>query len=252
MGSFRLNRVNGPLLQPSPENQWESGAVFNPGTVRIGDQVNMLYRAVYGDNYSSIGYARLSPDGRIIYKSDAPVIVSESEIEKRGCEDPRIVLFEGTYYIFYTGFDGTDAARSINTRVMMAETADFVKFRKIGMVGPDDNDKDAMIFSEKIGNKVYFIHRIVPNIQIAVFDDLQEFIHPHKNYWPDHLSNIGKHTLMGREQSWEVMKIGAGPPPIRTDAGWLLIYHGVDERKVYRSGAALLKENDPTQVIARL
>ncbi|RQW06535.1 MAG: glycosidase, partial [Calditrichaeota bacterium] len=73
-----------------------------------------------------------------------------------------------------------------------------------------------------------------------------------KNYWPDHLSNIGEHTLMGREKSWEVMKIGAGPPPVRTDAGWLLIYHGVDERKVYRAGAALLKENDPTQVIARL
>ena len=51
---------------------------------------------------------------------------------------------------------------------------------------------------------------------------------------------------------WEARKIGAGPPPIKTEEGWLLIYHGVDERSVYRAGLALLDLDDPTRVIARL
>ena len=57
---------------------------------------------------------------------------------------------------------------------------------------------------------------------------------------------------MEAEQAWEGMKIRAGPPPrIRTDAGWLLIYHGVDPDRVYRAGAALLDLEEPCKVIAR-
>ncbi len=252
MGTLKLKRIDGPLLKPCTDRKWESRAVFNPGTVREGDQIHMLYRAVEGDNYSSIGYAKLSGDGKVIDKLDEPVIFSESTIEQRGCEDPRVVPFEGNYYIFYTGFDGTDAKRSINTRVMLARTRDFTTYDKIGMVGPDDNDKDAMIFPEKISGKVYFIHRIKPEMQIAAFDDLEEFIRPGKDYWPEHLRNIRKHVLMSRQFSWETMKIGAGPPPIKTKAGWLLIYHGVDAQKVYRAGAVLLDEKNPVKVIARL
>ena len=56
---------------------------------------------------------------------------------------------------------------------------------------------------------------------------------------------------MKSEQPWEARKIGAGPPPVRTDKGWLLIYHGVDEDRVYRAGAALLDLEEPWKVIAR-
>ena len=58
-------------------------------------------------------------------------------------------------------------------------------------------------------------------------------------------------VVMEAEQPWEGMKIGAGPPPIKTDAGWLLIYHGVDPDRVYRAGAALLDLEEPWRVIAR-
>jgi len=57
---------------------------------------------------------------------------------------------------------------------------------------------------------------------------------------------------MKPEEDWEAKKIGAGPPPIETEKGWLLIYHGVDENEVYRAGAALLDLKEPWKVIARL
>ena len=252
MGQIKLRRINGPILSPLPEHSWESRAVFNPGIAQDGEFIHMLYRAVVGDNFSSLGYAKLDYDGHVIDRLCYPVIVSESEIERQGCEDPRIVKFDHKYYIFYTGFDGKDIPNSANTRVMLAETRDFTSYHKIGMVGPDAQDKDAMIFPEKIGGKVVYIHRIIPNIQIAFFDSMEEFINPEKSYWPCHLQNLDRYTLLFREYDWESMKIGAGPPPIRTEAGWLFIYHGVDKNKVYRAGVALLDENDPEKVIARL
>jgi predicted GH43/DUF377 family glycosyl hydrolase len=252
MGRFKLSRIYGPILSPISHHSWESRAVFNPGIARDGEIIHMLYRAVVGANFSSIGHAKLNTDGFVVDRLSYPVIVSESEIEKQGCEDPRIVFFDKKYYIFYTGFDGKDIPNSANTRVMLAETMDFISFRKIGMIGPDVQDKDAMIFPEKIGNKIVFIHRIIPNIQIAFFDSMEELINPENSYWPCHLQNLEKHTLLYREYEWESMKIGAGPPPIKTEAGWLLIYHGVDRNKVYRAGAALLDEKNPNKVIARL
>jgi len=252
MGSFKLKRLYGQLMSPVPNHSWESQAVFNPGTVREGDDIHLLYRAVEGQNYSTIGYAKLNADGQIVERLDQPVIVPESPIEVQGCEDPRINFFEGKYYIFYTGFDGADLTRSANTRVMLAETTDFKHYTKLGMIGPDDQDKDAMIFPEKINEKVYFIHRIAPNIQIALFDSMEHLRCPEKDYWVDHLDHLDQHTLMCRQFSWESMKVGAGPPPFKTEAGWIFVYHGVDSDKVYRAGIALLDLKNPFKIIARL
>jgi predicted GH43/DUF377 family glycosyl hydrolase len=252
MAEFKLQRINHEILKPCPENPWESRAIFNPGTIRIGEDVHMLYRAVENDNISTIGYARLDADGIVLERRDQPVITRELEIEKHGCEDPRIVYFDNTYFIFYTAYDGFRPDLGKNARVVMAETSDFYTFKKIGMVGPDFQDKDAMIFSEKINGKVAYLHRIEPNIQLALFEELEHFINPEKNYWPDHLKNLDKYTVMEREFKWEEAKIGAGPPPIRTEAGWLLIYHGVDKNHIYRAGAVLLDERNPYKVIARL
>lgn len=58
--------------------------------------------------------------------------------------------------------------------------------------------------------------------------------------------------LLRPEQPWEAFKIGVGPPPLRTEAGWLVLYHGVDAQSVYRAGAALLDPDDPSTVIGRL
>ena len=252
MVKFKLQRIKNEILKPVSNHPWEAGAVFNPGVVREGDAVHMLYRAVEGDNYSTIGYAKLNAEGIVLERRDQPVITRELEIEKHGCEDPRIVYFDNTYFIFYTAYDGFCPDLGKNARVVMAETLDFHSFKKNGMVGPNFQDKDAMIFPERINGKIAYLHRIEPNIQLALFEELEHFINPEKNYWPEHLKSMEKYTVMCREFKWEECKIGAGPPPIRTDAGWLLIYHGVDKNHIYRAGAALLDEKDPYKVIARL
>jgi len=66
------------------------------------------------------------------------------------------------------------------------------------------------------------------------------------------MENLDKHSILTRKERWEALKIGAGPPPLRTAAGWLLIYHGVDKKRIYRAGAVLLDEKDPARIIARL
>ena len=246
MGTFRLKRTKDVILAPTAEHPWESRATFNPAAVRENDIIHLLYRAVEGDNYSTIGYAKLRRDGTVIYRHPEPVILRELPNEKRGCEDPRISRLQDRYYIFYTGYDGE------KVRVMMAETRDFREYRKLGQVGPDHNDKDAMIFPDFINGKVAFLHRIEPNIQLALFESIEHLLNPEPAYWKFHLENLDKFTVMYKTYDWEAEKIGAGPTPLRTDAGWLLIYHGVDKNFTYRAGAALLDAKDPYKVIARL
>jgi predicted GH43/DUF377 family glycosyl hydrolase len=70
-------------------------------------------------------------------------------------------------------------------------------------------------------------------------------------YSKNYLKRIEANTIMKPKWKWEEKKVGIGPPPIRTDAGWIIIYHGVDSNTVYRVGAALLDLENPCRVIAR-
>jgi predicted GH43/DUF377 family glycosyl hydrolase len=81
------------------------------------------------------------------------------------------------------------------------------------------------------------LHRPEPDIYLAFSDDL--------HHWTDHV------CIMKPKFDWETTKIGGGAQPIKTEKGWLIIYHGVDEKLSYRLGVALLDLNDPTRVIAR-
>ena len=65
------------------------------------------------------------------------------------------------------------------------------------------------------------------------------------------MKNLEKYSILKRRYRWEAMKVGAGPPPIKTTDGWLMIYHAVDERNVYRTGAALLDLKNPAKVTHR-
>jgi len=243
---MQLKRVRESILEPIAGHAWESQAVLNPGTVRDGEIIHMLYRAVEGANFSTIGYAKLNRNGDILERRPEPVIKREQPYEKQGCEDPRIVKFENTYYIFYSAYDGTEV------RVCAASTKDFKKYKKHGIIIPGIWDKDAMIFPEKINGKVVLMHRIDPDIQFAWFDSIEELLQGDPAYWKDYRLRLDEFTVMKPQFEWEQKKIGAGAPPIKTDHGWLLIYHGVDSKLVYRGGAALLDLDDPTKVIARL
>jgi predicted GH43/DUF377 family glycosyl hydrolase len=242
---FRLKRRGNALLEPVKANAWESQAVFNPAALREGEHVHLIYRAVEGDNYSTIGYAKLDRSGNVLERWPEPILRRETPLEQRGIEDPRVAKFADRYYLIYVAYD------SFTVRTCLASTADFKTVEKHGVIIPAIWDKDAMFFPELVQDQLILMHRIEPNIQLAFFGDMAHLLNPEENYWLRHFSELEKCTVLRPQYWWEAKKIGGGAPPIPTPEGWLVIYHGVDDKFIYRAGAALLDCDNPLRVIAR-
>jgi len=236
--------ANNPIIEPRPEIAWESAGTFNPGAVKNGEITHILYRAVNEHNISSLGYAATIDGETILDRSMEPVLSPDGPWEELGCEDPRITTFDGTYYVFYTAYSRR------GPRIALASTTDFRNFKRYGLIGPDYDDKDGALFPQLIGGKVTIAHRIAPNIELAFLDSIEQ-METSNPYWKDYFKHIEANTIMKPLRKWEEKKVGIGPPPIRTDAGWVVIYHGVDSYNVYHAGAALLDLEDPRRVIAR-
>ncbi|MBN1897436.1 MAG: glycosidase, partial [Spirochaetes bacterium] len=233
---IKLQRISDkPILEPIPEHNWESKAVFNCGVYYDGTKVHMLYRA--SDSWdktkmvSSLGYAE-SIDGINFKRKDTPVYQGQGKQEARGCEDPRITKIDNVFYILYTAYSGRE------TKIAYATTKDFINFERKGILLDDVDNKDAALFPEKIKGKYMLLHRRMPYIWVGQSHDLAE--------WTDH--NIIMET---RSEGWEDFKIGIAGPPIKTGSGWLLFYHAADHNKVYRLGVALLDPEDPSRLIKR-
>ncbi len=229
---MKLTRYLGnPILRPKPEHGWEARAVFNCAAIRHNGLFHMLYRAVAPNLISSIGYA-VSEDGYSWKRLDEPVLTPLTEFETKGVEDPRITRIGDTFYMVYVGYS------EHGTRVCLAASRNLIAWERLGVILPDEDNKDAALFPEKIGGRYVLLHRRPPDIWIAYSDDL---IH-----WTDH-----RIVMRPRPGTWEHLKIGIAGPPEKTPYGWLLIYHGVDADKVYRLGVALLDLENPARVIKR-
>lgn len=226
--------LNNPILKPKKENDWESKLVFNPAAVYENGIFHLLYRAVGEDDISRIGYA-ISADGYEFFRFDKPVFTPKGVAESKGCEDPRIVRLEDRFYMTYTAF-------SIKgVRVAIASTKNFIQWERLGVVLTDIENKDAVLFPEKINGRYVMLHRPMEpprSIWIAYSDNLKN--------WGDFKKVM--EPVSGR---WDGIGIGSASPPVKTDKGWLLIYHGIDKESVYRLGVALLDLEDPSKVIGR-
>lgn len=222
---------------------------MNPGGILKDDTFHIFYRAFSADNVSSLGYAAIDRRMTIAERPDHPMIAPEHEWEEFGCEDPRITRIGSTYYLTYT------AHSRRGPRVALACGEDIKHLNKIGVIGPDTDDKDAVLFPEIFDGKVAMIHRIEPSMQIAFIEHSQlermsdQAIR--SQYWADYFTDREAHVMMKSEMWWEEKKLGAGPPPVKTPDGWLIIYHGVDDSLVYRAGAILTDLDDPRRIVAK-
>ena len=244
-GLLTLTRFqNNPIITPRDGQGWESGGTFNPGAVVVDDVIHLLYRGVDKTGTSRLGHATSRDGGMIAERLPTPVLQPTAQWEEFGCEDPRISRMNGLFYVTYTAYSQR------GPRIALASTSDFSHFKKYGVIGPDVHDKDCVLFPEKVNGKIALLHRIDGRIQIAYFDDAQSLTNP-VAYWERYLKDLARHEVIRPKYHWETRKIGAGPPPIRTKEGWLVIYHGVSAERVYRAGAFLLDLKDPQQVIAR-
>jgi predicted GH43/DUF377 family glycosyl hydrolase len=161
--------------------------------------------------------------------------------ETLGVEDPRVtyVAEDKCYYICYVAYSAMGPA------VGLARTTDFQSVQRIGLVfGP--TNKDTVMFPQKFEGNYWVLHR-------PAYGD-QEHIWSARS--PDLIHWGWPHCVVPERGGpwWDGLKVGAGAPPIRTEQGWLIIYHGVKEfagQSVYRAGVALLDREQPHKLLAR-
>ncbi len=236
-----VHRFTGnPILSPSDFPDGVS-AVFNPGAAVIDGQTLLLLRVEDRTGHSSFAVAT-SHDGLTGWKIDPArglLPRLDTAEEQGGIEDPRITQVGDEYYVAYTGFSAEGPL------VCLARTKDFATWERLGAaLRPDD--KDAALFPVKFDDRWAMMHRPATgkgsNIWVSYSPDLR--------HWGD-----AKPVLTARKGGWwDNHKIGLGPQPLLTKAGWLLCYHGVRitaAGAIYRAGLALLDRDDPAKVIAR-
>ncbi|MFH0952872.1 MAG: glycosidase [Verrucomicrobiota bacterium] len=271
---MRLTKWGGnPILEPTGKGDWEGLAVCNPGACTKDGTVYLLYRAsAETETYRIHMGLATSRDGYHFKRASERPIYNPVEPYEAGCvEDPRVVRMGDDFYITYacravpyTLFvhgkgpqyppGAPRALRENLTRSGLLRTRDFRTFERLGPITRDDvDDRDVVLFPEKIHGRYVMFHRPTewmgpdygcdkPSIWMAFSDDLV--------HWGDEM-------LLAQpdpEAPWQSQKIGASTPPIRTDGGWLVMYHGVQGRgpsRVYRQGVMMLDLNDPTKIISR-
>ena len=239
---MKFHRHYAPVLTPNPDNAWEAVNVFNPSVVVHDGLFHMHYRAQGYDYVSRIGYA-VSTDGISWNRLQHPVLSPSGDIDARGVEDPRVTELGGRFYMAYTAFDKHSQFPDIGTAPlgvtpMYAVSDNLITWETLGPVVTNEDNKDHALFPAKVGGRFVTFHRRPPSIWLAFSDDMLS--------WEDHAEIIAP-----RPGLWDGKRVGAGGPPIETEHGWLVLYHGYDDDHVYCMGVALLDKDDPTQVLKR-
>jgi predicted GH43/DUF377 family glycosyl hydrolase len=263
---------------------FENVGVLNPAVIQNKGIMHLLYRAVREGNFSTIGYARLDSPTSLASRSDVPLLFPQFEYESHGLEDPRICVIENTYYLTYTAYNGVSALGALAT------SADLITFKKWGIIVPQITfdafrklaetqgkinekyirynnpytqsmqaneqailwDKNVIFFPRKINGKLYFIHRVRPDIQLVIVNDISELT---VEFWQHYFLHLADWIMMTAKYPHEGSYIGGGCPPIETTAGWLLIYHAVQDTVngyVYTACAALFDIENPLIELGRL
>ena len=272
------------ILLSKTDLEFENEGVLNPAIIRQDDNVHIFYRAVSMGNHSTLGYCRLDGPLTVAERWEKPFMVPEFDYESQGVEDARITKIDNVFYMTYTGYDG------INARGALATSTDLKHFEKHGMIAPPVTyaefvsivesskkvneeywlnqkfyyqstdiekkkllwDKNIIFFPRRINNKLAFLHRLRPGIQLVTVKNTEELT---REFWLDYFHNLHKHIVLDPLHKHESAYIGGGCPPIETPQGWLIIYHGVEKTRkgfVYSACAALLDLDNPTRILARL
>lgn len=192
------------------------------------------------DYLTTLSHLRLvcSDDGVRFYEPEnySPLI-GQGLLESFGIEDCRVSCIDGIYYLTYT------AVSSNGVGVGLRTTADWKNFQFHGMILSPHN-KDCAIFEERINGMFYALHR--PSSVAIGGNFIWIASSPDGIHWGNH-----ECIVKTRKGFWDSARVGAGASPIKTDKGWLSIYHGANENHQYCLGAFLMDLANPTIVIAR-
>ena len=246
---------NAPVVEAGSVSGY--GPIFNAGVIEIEDVFHLFARGVRA------GYARNEgPGPRFLdYVSDVLVFTSKDGLDYgfqqvlaagspegvHSFEDPRVqrVRSGGAEHVMmtYTRLPDPASGRPWQVGVHRLAYADgrFALNRNSGrVVGPSGKqDKDAVLFNLRDG-RVALLHRIHPDMQLAVFGSLEELYGAGDDYWDAHLRELDRHTVI--RPSPGSFGVGAGAPPVATEAGLVLFYHERSSESQYTIRVALLDD----------
>jgi predicted GH43/DUF377 family glycosyl hydrolase len=220
--------------------------VFNPAAVEVGGETVLLARVEARTGLSHLQVARSANGVDGWQVAPEPLLAARNghEDEQWGFEDARVVWVEelGRFVITCTAYGPAGPA------VFLATTGDFRSVERIGVVVAPE-DKNAALLPERVGGNWILFHRPTsgfatssPGISLSRSSDLRTWSPPEV-------------VMQPREGAWwDSLRIGIGPPLIKTEHGWLLVYHGVKETvggAIYRLGLVLLDLEEPTTVLRR-
>ena len=248
-----------PIIKPRPY-AWESKATLNPAAFIADGKIHLIYRAIGESDVSVLGYAS-SLDGyklserptHSIYhrygkfvRSGLPLNYTSGGGWNGGCEDPRVTLLDNMLYMLYTAFDGWGSLRIALTSIGLE---DFKQKKwnwdkPVLISPPGEIHKNWVMFPEKINGKFAILHSLSPKILIDYVDNLSEFDGTKfiKSYY---------HGTPAWDNGWEGTVRGVGPTPIKTELGWLILYHAIakDDPGKYKLGAMILNSKQPTEIL---
>lgn len=231
-----------PLLSPE---RWPYpiNAVMNAGATQVGDQTVLVCRVEDRRGFSHLTCARSRDGASNWVVDDEPALAYDGTHpeEEWGLEDPRVSYVGelGRWIISYTAFGPEGPC------VALAQTEDFQTFERLGMVMTPD-DKNAVLLPRRVGGDWVLFHRPMStqgaDVWLSRSADLKSWRSPE--------------MVLSRRRGgwWDSARVGMGPPPLETEHGWLVVYHGVRETVaggLYRAGLALLDLEEPSKVLRR-
>jgi Predicted glycosylase len=273
---MRIERcAENPIVRPGGYG-WRRVSAFNPGVIHENGKFYMYERAAGSLKPFNTCIGLLESTDGIHFTSscETPVFTAETLGFPQGSvEDARVVRLDGTLYMCYAmqpyGFDcwptgvgvpdyyprhysewSENGVRPMSTRSGIAVSDDYIHFKHLCYTTPPElDDRDNALFPEKINGRFALLRRPMeyvgdqygtglPGIWISYSDDLTTWSAPEL-------------VAVAENFEWEGTKIGAAAAPVRTESGWLLLYHGVDQNTVYRVGAMLLDPENPAKVLGR-
>ena len=229
-----IKRYAGNPILTKTDIPYPVETVHNAAVVKHEREYIMLFRSHLRTGRSIIGLAR-SPDGYHFKADPEPFLVPTGN--EFSVEDPRVTAIEGQYLITYSVYSGD------GVQIALARTSDFRRVERVGLITEADY-RNVVIFPERFDGLYARLDR--PHSEIAPWSVWISYS-PDLRFW-------GESQLIMRPvpYHWDEMKIGPGAPPIKTDRGWLSIYHGVFrtmDGSVYRLGVALHDLQNPATII---
>jgi len=245
-GELFVRHPGNPILTAG-DWPYAVNAVFNPAAATVAGETVLLARVEDRRGISHLTVAR-SKDGLADWAIDAQPLLGPDEdasTEQWGFEDPRAVWIEelASFAVTCTAYGPSGPA------VFLATTTDFSSIERHGIIRQPE-DKNAALLPERIGGRWVLLHRpktqfgtargeivLSRSADLISWSAPEPVLHPREGAW------------------WDSLRIGLGPPPLRTEHGWLLVYHGVKQTvagEIYRVGLALLDLEEPTTVLRRL